>query len=433
MTVLTTLGIDNTGKTEVTKEIQALIDKAGRLKGTLRITPGTYLVSSLFLRSNMSLVLEEGAVLLAVLAEEAYPILDTRVAGIEMPWPAAVLNCNHCQNVTIGGQGRIDGQGPYWWNKYWGEDMHGGMRQSYDARGLRWACDYDCRRVRNVLVSDSKNIILREFTSFQSGFWNIHILYSEDILIDNIHILSDHPASPSTDGIDIDSSCRVEIKNCRLSCNDDSISIKSGRDSDGLRVGRPCHDIRIHDCEIRAGYGITAGSEVSGGIYNIDIWNIRFFDTDCGFRIKSALPRKGYVRHIRLKNLEMINVKYLFHFYLNWNPDYSICSIPAGYTGEIPKHWQTLTAPTKGKNTVVEDIKVMNVTAYYQPSYDGISRAFQIEGYVDSPIKNITFKAMNIRCKEYGVFNYVENIKMANCTFYCSDKHHSEYDRFDNR
>ena len=284
--------IDNTGKTIVTDKIQALLDKAMGKK--IIIDEGKYLVSSLFIKSDTTLVLDKNATLVATTKEDEYPILDTRVAGIEMPWYVGILNVIDAENVTIEGEGAIDGSGPYWWEKYWGKDMNGGMRQKYDRLGLRFACDYDCKRTRNVLVSNSKNINLKDFKSIDSGFWNVHILYSHNVIVDNIHINSDDYRSSSTDGINIDSSYDVEVKNCRLAVNDDSICIKSGRDADGIRVGIPSHDILIHDCEILSGFGITLGSELSAGIYNVDINNIKYEGTDCGFRIKSTKTRKGY-------------------------------------------------------------------------------------------------------------------------------------------
>jgi polygalacturonase len=155
--------IDNTGKTIVTDKIQALLDKAMGKK--IIIDEGKYQVSSLFIKSDTTLVLDKNATLFATTKEDEYPILDTRVAGIEMPWYVGILNVIDAENVTIEGEGAIDGSGPYWWEKYWGKDMNGGMRQKYDKLGLRFACDYDCKRTRNVLVSNSKNINLKEFKS----------------------------------------------------------------------------------------------------------------------------------------------------------------------------------------------------------------------------------------------------------------------------
>lgn len=427
--------ITNDGSKLVTKELQNLIDLVAEKKGHLIIEKGTYLVSSLFLKSDMHLILEEDAVLLATTDETQYPVLPTRVAGIEMDWYVGVLNINNCKNVTVSGNGKIDGSGEYWWNKYWGADYKSGMRKQYDSRDLRWVVDYDCMRVRNLVVDNSSNIKLSGIQSTKSGFWNVHVLYSDDVHIDNIKIADNGDESPSTDGIDIDSSSNVLVENCITSCHDDSICIKSGRDGDGYRVARPCHDITIRNCQILDGMGMTIGSEVSGGVYNINFENIKFSGTDCGFRIKSSIARKGYIRDVKVQNIEMTNVRYPFNFSLNWNPDYSICSLPASYEGEIPAHWHKLleVVPSSVANTLVENILIKNVLATNTKDYEGESRAFQIEGFKDQPIRNFVFENVEIKAKEFGKISYVENIEFKNTNVSVSGENDSINDVYDHR
>lgn len=163
------------GTTLDTKAIQAAIDDAAAHasadhKAKVVLPAGVYLTSSLFLKSHMEFHMEKGAVLLGTTDESLYPIMGTRVAGIEMDWFVAILNINGQEDVTVTGEGTINGQGPYWWDKYWGQDGTGGMRKEYDARGLRWCADYDCKRVRNLIVMESRNIELSGFKSVRSGF-----------------------------------------------------------------------------------------------------------------------------------------------------------------------------------------------------------------------------------------------------------------------
>ncbi|MGM9970267.1 MAG: glycoside hydrolase family 28 protein [Anaeroplasma sp.] len=426
--------IDNTGKKLVTDELQELINLASKKQCRLVINEGVYLVSNLYLKSNMELNISCGTTILGTTDETKYDIIPTRVAGIEMPWYSAIINCINQSNVIISGNGIICGQGEYFYEKYWGSDKLGGMRKYYDSKGLRWACDYDCLRVRNVLISNSNDILLKEFTSKDSGFWNLHILYSHFVEVDGVKIDSSSLNGPSTDGIDIDSCHDVKIRNCQTNCNDDSICIKSGRDYDGIRVNKPSYNIEITNCRIENGYGITIGSEVSGGISNIKIDNISFYGTDCGFRIKSALPRKGYIKNIDISNLNCINVKYLFHIFLNWNPTYSICKIPKSYCGIIPQHWKVLCMDTSEyPNTIVSDITINNVKSSYLEGYDGISRIFNIEGYDDQAIDGIIFDNINAKAIEFGIINNVKNIKFINCKFECYGSYNSLNDDFDNR
>lgn len=427
--------IDKTGLTIVTKELQELIDETASNGGILILEKGIYQTAALFLKSNMEFHFEEGAVLLGTTAEDCYPLIHTRVAGIEMDWYPGILNCNYQHNVKITGNGVIDGQGEYWWRKYWGANQKGGMRRSYDCKGLRFACDYDCKRVRNMVIMESSNIDLQDFTSKNSGFWNIHLLYSNDVYVNNVTISSGGADSPSTDGIDIDSCYNVLIENCKLCCNDDSICIKSGRDSDGLRINRPCHNITINNCQILAGFGVTIGSEVSGGVYDIVLRNLKYHGTDCGFRIKSSKTRKGYIKNVLVENVEMVNVKYLFHIFLNWNRAYNLCVLPQNYQGEVPKHWETLLSPVSEslEDTKVSDIVFRNIKAFNEASYEGISRAFHIEGFPERPIEKLFFDNVSLECKELGVINYAKDIIWKDTKVSFLEARNIEFDEYDNR
>ncbi len=417
-------------KRGATAYLQALLDSK---QAKIVIPAGIYLSGPLFVKSHSHIVFEDGVVIKALEDEEVYGLIPTRVAGIEMEWYPAILNIIAATDVLIEGKGVIDGSGAYWYNKYWGSDCQSGMRKVYDAKGLRWACDYDCMRPRNILISDSQNVILKDLTSQDSGFWNVHILYSEKVIVDGIKIEAARLDAPSTDGIDIDSSSAVLVENVITNCNDDSICIKSGRDFDGRRVNRPAHDITIRNCLIKKGFGITLGSEVSGGIYDINITNIKFENTDCGFRIKSAPTRGGYIKNIRLNNLEMFNVKYLFNLYLNWNPAYSICKLPSDYQGAMPKHYATLTSNQEIILTKVADIEIANVKAYYAADYQGIGRIFNIEGYEKEPISNLLFKNVMACGLEFGILNYVKNVIFEDCNFSCQLQYDSSHDKYDNR
>ena len=103
------------GTTLDTAAIQKAIDAAAASGGTITLKPGTYLTGSLFLKSNVTLDIPEGVTLIGSQKLEDYPMLPTRIAGIEMTWPAALINAHDQHNITITGKGTIDGDGPIWW------------------------------------------------------------------------------------------------------------------------------------------------------------------------------------------------------------------------------------------------------------------------------------------------------------------------------
>lgn len=426
--------IDSSGTVDVTKELQRLINLVSEEKGMLVLEKGTYLTSSLFLKSNMELHFEDAAKLRASICDEDYAMIDTRVAGIEMKWYPGLVNIRGEKNVTISGNGIIDGQGEHWWAKYWGDDRKSGLRGIYESYGLRWASDYDAVRLRNIVISDSENVTLKDITSYKSGFWNIHLYYSSNVHIDHVQVVCGSINGPSTDGIDIDSCHDVLVENCETHTHDDSICIKSGRDSDGLRVNIPCERITIRNCKIYEGYGVTLGSEVSGGISDVIIENIRFYGTDCGFRIKSAYPRKGYIQNITVQNLQMQDVRFPIHIQLNWNTNYNVCTIGDNYHGEIPKHWKTLMAPVSDAipPTVLKNLCIQNISAELKDGYEKGSQAFVIDGYAEKPIKNIEMKNLNIICNEYGVIRNIEKLSMNDVNIKVTGGSQEERDTYDN-
>lgn len=391
------------GKTLSTEAIQKAIDAASSSEGGfVTFERGVYLTGSIFIKSNVELVIGEGVELLGITDENAYQDIWSRVAGIEMEWPAGLINILNQQNVKITGKGIINGQGEYWWHKYWGEDRLGGMRKGYTARGLRWAIDYDCKRPRNVIVLNSKEVSLEGFTSIRSPFWNIHICYSDKVSVNGLNIKENK--GPSTDGIDIDSSSNVLVENCYIDCNDDNICIKSGRDADGLRVNKPAENIVIRNCETGHGEGITLGSETSGGMRNIEIYNIKLQGTRSGLRFKSAKTRGGLMENINVHHMEMIEVPYPFSFQLNWYPSYSYATIPENWEGEIPEHWKVLAKHVEPAELGIPEfrnISISDITAK-GVSENSKSQAFDVDAYPLKPINNIHWRNVYIETNKAG-------------------------------
>lgn len=77
------------GKTLCTEAIQKTIDDASNAGGgSVTFEIGVYLTGSIFLKSNVELVIDYGVELRGIVDESAYPDIWSRVAGIEMEWPS---------------------------------------------------------------------------------------------------------------------------------------------------------------------------------------------------------------------------------------------------------------------------------------------------------------------------------------------------------
>ncbi len=115
----TSFGAIGDGAQNSTKAIQQAIDACSKTGGGIvTFAPGHYVTGALFLKNNVHLRVGVGVMLIASQEDADYPILPTRVAGIEMKWPAALINVNDQKNVKISGGGVIDGRGEKWWARY---------------------------------------------------------------------------------------------------------------------------------------------------------------------------------------------------------------------------------------------------------------------------------------------------------------------------
>lgn len=357
-----------------TEFLQKAIDACHQAGGgTVTIQPGSYKTGALFIKSGVNLHVGKDVILIASENIDDYPESFTRVAGIEMVWPCAVINLLDVENAALSGEGTIDCRGKVFWDKYWE------MRKDYEQKGLRWIVDYDCKRVRGILVSNSKNVTLKGFTLIRTGFWACQVLYSDHCSVQDIVInnnIGGH--GPSTDGIDIDSSTNILIENCDVDCNDDNICIKAGRDADGLRVNRPTENIVVRNCIARKGAGlITCGSETSGCIRNILGYNLKAYGTSSALRLKSAMNRGGTVENIYMTQVEADSITSVLVADLNWNPSYSYSVLPDSFVGkEIPEHWKVMLTPVepeeKGypyfRNVYLSHVKASGVKRFISAS-----------------------------------------------------------------
>jgi polygalacturonase len=393
------------GATKATAAIQRAIDACSAAGGgTVRLDAGRYVTGALFLKSGVHLRVDSGVTLLGSEDDADYPTLPTRVAGIEMPWPAALINVNDARNVRISGNGTIDGRGQKWWDKYWTL-----RRNVYEPRGLRWAVDYDAERVRLMVVARSEDVTVEGVSLRRSGFWTVQLLYSEHVTVDGITIADN--GGPSTDGVDIDSSRWVLVQRTDISNNDDTICLKAGRDADGLRVNRPTEYVVIRDNVMRKGAGVVSfGSETSGSIRHVVALNNRSTGTTAGIIFKSAKTRGGVVEDVLVRGLVLENVPTAFSFTLDWNPSYSYATIPKDSTNP-PAHWRVLATPvTPPERGLAEfrDITIEDVTV------TGARRVFAAAGLPQRPIHDVRWRNVSAEGEDAGSIEWARGWRMEN-------------------
>jgi polygalacturonase len=406
-------GAKGDGVTVDTAAIQKALDQGAGKHATITFKPGTYLIGSIFVKSGETLEIPRGVKLIGIQKLEAYPLMPTRVAGIEMTWPAALVNVYKQSDVVITGEGTIDGDGSYWWKSYWD------LRKIYEPKGLRWASDYDAKRPRLIQVFDSSNVKLDGMQLERSGFWTVHICYSHDVVVDHITIRNNIGGKgPSTDGIDIDSSKKVLVQHADIEVNDDALCLKAGRDADGLRVNRPTEDIVIRDSVIRAGAAaVTFGSETSGGFRNVEAYNLTAYKgVGSGVLIKSAKVRGGGGENLRVHDLHLTDVRIPIQVNLNWNPSYSYAEMPKDVK-DAPAYWTVLTTKVPEDKGIPRfgDVHIWNIEA------TGARTAIAIAAYPQAKLKNFRIDHVNIAAESAGSIADTENLVLNAITLKVSE------------
>lgn len=279
-------GASGDGVAKDTRAIQDAADAAyADGGGTVVIPAGTYLTGALFFRNGVNLEIQEGAVLVSTVDSDDFPQIPTRFEGTEKYWRCALLNFDNSRGVHVYGGGTILGRGQEW-SKYKNKD------------GL-WG------RPRMICFTDCPGGLIEDLTMKDHASWCLHVLYTDGFTIDNLNI-SVSSYVPSSDGVDIDSSCNIKMTDVYTYVTDDCLSIKSGKNEDGRRVGRPSMNILVQNCNFDGGHGVAMGSEISGCIRNVLIE-----DCVCGpenrapVRFKSQPSRGGVVENITFKNMTL--------------------------------------------------------------------------------------------------------------------------------
>ncbi len=265
-----------------TPAIDRAIDAAAAAGGgAVRFPPGNYLCYSIHLKSNVSLLLEQGATIIAA---------DTPASGSSgydaaesnKPWEDYQdFGHNHWHNSLIWGEG-IENVSIYGPGRIWGRGLSRGWGDTALQPGVG---------NKSIALKNCRNVILRDFSILKGGHFGILATGVDNLAIDNLTIDTDR------DGMDIDCCRNVRVSNCAVNSPwDDAICPKS---SFALGHARPTENLTITNCYVTGDYKlgtmldgtwqrfspgekhlgggrIKFGTESNGGFTNITVTNCVF-------------------------------------------------------------------------------------------------------------------------------------------------------------
>jgi DNA sulfur modification protein DndE len=403
-----------------TSAIQQAIQVANEQGGGVVLIPAGFWISGpVRILSNVNLHLAQGAVLQFSNNPKDYPLIRTNWEGVDAIRAQSPISALGARNIAITGQGIIDGAGEAWrpvkkgkltageWEKLvrsggvldpkketWYPSAGALKASTLDQPGVVAAgfTELNTEEIKEfvrpnmISLRECEQVLLEGVTFQNSPAWNIHPLLCKHLTVENITVKNPWFAQ-NGDGIDIESCEFVSVRNSRFDVGDDGICIKSGKDAEGRKRGRPSAHILIENCVVFHGHGgVVVGSEMSGGVHDLFVRNCQFLGTDVGLRFKTARGRGGIVENVFIRDISMKNIAgeaILFDMYYQGKDPVATF----GNGGEAPK---IELLPVNEGTPQFKNIFVDNVVA------KGAETGLLIRGLPEMPIQHIQLSNLDI-------------------------------------
>ncbi len=353
------------GVTLNTRTIQYAVDLIHAEGGGRLIFPlGRYVSGTIHLRSNVTLHLEDGAILLG----STNPYDYDRMPGFN----TAFLLAKDQENIGLTGEGTIDCRGrAVAYNLV--EQIHKGVVK--DA--LRLDRPVEGSRPMIIYFRSCRNVKVEGIQLHNSGSWVQTYDQCVGLTIDRIRVESN--AYWNNDGLDVVDCENVTVTNSFFNAADDAICLKS-HDANFM-----CKNVLIRNNVARSGAsGIKFGTASNGGFKDIRILNNKVYDT---YRsaITIASVDGGQIENVIVDTLRAINTGNIIYLRI----------------GDRQNH---------GKKPMLKNVTIQNLYAQvpatkpdkgydYEGPIEDLPRNISpssIIGLPDYPIENITLRNVEI-------------------------------------
>ncbi|MEY2793121.1 MAG: hypothetical protein RJA76_1113, partial [Bacteroidota bacterium] len=418
---------------------QAINECSKQGGGTVLIPAGYWNTGPIELKSYVNLHLSTGAILQFSQKSSDFPLVKTFWEGVEAIRVKSPISGRNLQKIAITGNGIIDGGGQAWrpvkkqkltsgeWEKLIQKGFLNDKKDTWypTAAALKGAADPNAGRtdagytlesgelikefLRPNLLSliECDEVLLEEFTIQNSPAWTVHPLMCTHVTLKDLLVKNPWNAQNS-DGLDIESCEYVTIEGCKIDVGDDGICLKSGKDEQGRKRGKPTAYVIIRNSQVFHGHGgIVVGSEMSGGVHDVFAQNCQFLGTDVGLRFKTARGRGGIVEKIYVKDIAMNNIAgeaiILDMYYQGKDPVSTY-----GNGSEVP---QIKSEVVNEGTPQFRDIYFENIQA--QDAKTGL----MVRGLPEMPIKNIQIKNAQLCADQAYHLQYGSSIELNQVRF----------------
>jgi polygalacturonase len=383
------------GRTLSTAAIQAAIDACAAAGGGKVFVPaGRFLTGSIFLKSNLEFEVLAGATLVGSTNFADYPAIPGWWEGLERRIYASMITGVDLENVSITGQGTLDGRGAVWLEA-WGKTnelrkklgLLGREPENPPGSPLPWP------RPRVINLYRSRKVLIRGITIHDSPSWTVHPVLCDDVSIEGLTILNP-PHSWNTDGIDPESCRNVRISGCYISTGDDCIMVKSGYKQIAEKPFLPSENIVVTNCTFNAGgCGVGIGSETAGGVRNLAISNCVCDGTTCGLYFRTARGRGNVVENVSATNVVMRNLEETGVVFSMFYEDEDRTSLH----------------PVDVRTPIFRNFHCSDILL------DGAKVAIIAEGLPESPMQQLSLRDVFVKAVEKGISCYqVQGFSLSN-------------------
>lgn len=353
--------------------------------GVVVIPAGTFYTGSIELFSNVTLQLQNGAVLKSTGKKEDFPYIG--FWHNEMHETTSLLWAREQENITICGEGIIDLSSEITYQNitHMGYSVEHPEQLSSERRA-EGVLDKNEDRVNQPIFFEScKNIKVRDVKIVRSACWTVVFSRSEEILVDGI-VIDNHLNIQNNDGVHLSACKNAVISNCQFSCADDCIALTCITAHEGCN-----ENVTITNCVMRSR---SAAVRIGHNTKRVTVSNLNVYETNRGIAIFAG--EKNTISDIQISHVQVHTALLAGAWWGKAEPLVICAAAPESKIERVTVSDMTGVCENGivvyGKNHNIQNLRLQNIhmqvqqTPYYHEFCDGLDlRPYAYEKNAEGP------------------------------------------------